>query len=443
MRDLARHLPILSRLTGQARGLARRAGPALSRALVIGLVVATPLWAGESAAGTDRFDRGLRWTAREHAFSLSSWEVSALADLVSRSVAPAVKPGADPATDRAAVERYCALTGELGSLNAERDRLAATAGAGATESPTLLARAESLRAERQTLVPRVEAIVSYQLEQVLAEQNIRAGWIESRPVAGSPLPRLTLTPGVAFHLGPTPDLLVVAPRDRIQVVGSALLSPDLSFDQVDRVEADGDRLGYSSLVTEIGGLAAYPSMVPASSSLNWTLQTIAHEWLHHYLAFRPLGQGYFSDYQMRSLNETVADLGGAELGSLVYQRYYAPASPPAPAAQSGAAPASGPSFGDLMRETRAEVERYLARGDVAGAEKYMADRRAALAAQGYYVRKLNTAYLSFFGAYAGSDNPFEPKLRALRERSGTLAGFLEAVSRFTSPADLDAKSTAP
>jgi hypothetical protein len=90
-----------------------------------------------------------------------------------------------------------------------------------------------------------------------------------------------------------------------------------------------------------------------------------------------------------------------------------------------------------MRQIRTVVEDYLARHDVAGAEAYMAQQRQELVKQGYYVRRLNTAYLAFFGSYAGSANPYETKLRWLRQKSGSLRAFLEAVSSIQQPADLD------
>jgi hypothetical protein len=88
-----------------------------------------------------------------------------------------------------------------------------------------------------------------------------------------------------------------------------------------------------------------------------------------------------------------------------------------------------------MRRIRAEVERRLAADDVAGAEAYMAAQQAELARQGWYVRKLNTAYLSFFGAYGGGGNRFEASLRALRASSGSLAAFVARVERFARPED--------
>ena len=44
-----------------------------------------------------------------------------------------------------------------------------------------------------------------------------------------------------------------------------------------------------------------------------TVGTAAHEWVHHYLAFYPLGASYFRSQDLRTLNETVADVVGDEV----------------------------------------------------------------------------------------------------------------------------------
>lgn len=353
-------------------------------------------------------------------------------------------PGLDPDADRRAVRRYAELTAEVERVRRERARL--------TASPRIadlddrlgeLARRElSAETERHALAPTVEKIVAWQIDRVLAEQGIRRSLLGFFPRSGFPFLEVELNPAVAFELGETPSLLVVAPRDRVQVVSSKLLAPHLSSPEVDRLEAAVDDLGVSSLVTPIGGLAAYPSMVPASSSVRTLLRTVSHEWVHHYLFFRPLGRSYFDGYAMRSINETVADVVGEELGDLVYDRFYVAdgqtleATPDRLESRRSTDPGQS-AFPRLIREVRLEVERLLAEGDVLEAERYMAEQQQTLARQGYYVRRLNTAYLSFFGAYSGSANPFELRIETLRRQSGSLGEFLETAARIGSPAELD------
>jgi len=71
----------------------------------------------------------------------------------------------------------------------------------------------------------------------------------------------------------------------------------------------------------------------------------------------------------------------------------------------------------------------------------MEARRKILVARGYLIRKLNQAYFAFHGSYAvgaSATDPIGGKLRALRQRTGSLADFVRTVAKITSVADLDA-----
>ncbi|HEX2172796.1 MAG TPA: hypothetical protein VHL09_10175, partial [Dehalococcoidia bacterium] len=224
----------------------------------------------------------------------------------------------------------------------------------------------------------------------------------------------------------------VGPRDRIAITYSNLVDPTLDVSEQARLEAELDRrLGMNSIVTPIGGFAAYPSMIPATSSLNASLETIAHEWIHHYLTFRPLGWNYFAGYEMRTINETVADIAGREIADRVRQTYY-PSLPAPP--RSAATPATGrEDFAAAMRRIRRETEALLATGDLGAVERYLEEQRRALAVQGHYLRELNTTYLAFFGAYSAGGNRWESGLRGLRARIDSLATFLETIGQAGTP----------
>ena len=61
-------------------------------------------------------------------------------------------------------------------------------------------------------------------------------------------------------------------------------------------------------------------------------------------------------------------------------------------------------------------------------------------ANGYPIRKLNTAYFAFNGTYAdnpASVSPIEPQLRAIRADSQGVAEFLRTVSGITSARQLE------
>ena len=257
-----------------------------------------------------------------------------------------------------------------------------------------------------------------------------------------------LWPPVLFRLSPPPTHLVVSPRDRIELIYSRDLSPDLSVSERDAMERAIDaKLGVSSLIEDLGGYGAYPPLILEEPALDWIIPTVAHEWIHNYLAFRPLGMRYEASPALKTLNETVASIAGEELGAAVIQDYYPWETPPVPSwKQPPAPPEAEPAvpkefdFTRFMRETRREAERLLAAGKVSEAEQYMEARRQELLRRGYVIRKLNQAYFAFHGLYAtgpGSVDPTGPKMEELRRRSPSLAAFMHTVEWFTAPEDLD------
>ena len=249
----------------------------------------------------------------------------------------------------------------------------------------------------------------------------------------------TLWPPVDLRLAQVPRVLIVSPRDKIDLMETHLLDPDIADEQIEELERAIDARELSSLVEKISGVATYPSLVPDTRSLRSVLRTAAHEWVHHYLFFHPLGRAYWDSGTMTTVNETVADIVGDEVGREVYRRYFA--SPeelhPEPAPTPSLAPSEPPAFDFIaeMGETRLMADRLLAEGKVEGAEAYMEERRLFMADNGYVFRKLNQAFFAFHGTYAdrpGSVNPIGPQLRGLYERGDALQDFLFSVARFSS-----------
>lgn len=265
-----------------------------------------------------------------------------------------------------------------------------------------------------------------------SELSALIGDLEIGRIQGIPFPGLF--PPVAFRFTSPPSVLIVAPRDRLVVQQSVFLQPGISPTQAGEVEDRVGELGVSPLVTPIGGLATYPSMVVESSRATDVLSSVAHEWIHAYLFFRPLGAAYWSSQQGRSINETVADLAGVELGAMLADRA---ALPPPPTR----APSSGPDrvFRQEMRATRLEVERLLSLGAIDEAEQYMERRRLDLEQLGYRIRRLNQAYFAFHGSYAegvAGDNRIGSLVRDLRTAAPSLAAFLASASSVQSTDDL-------
>jgi hypothetical protein len=250
-------------------------------------------------------------------------------------------------------------------------------------------------------------------------------------------------PPVNIYIGKLPRILIVSPRDRIENIRDITLLPDITEEDMEAIEAEIEALGYSSVVEGLGGLSTFPSYITDDADISFIIDTTAHEWLHIYLAFTPLGFvklldtiGIRQDYDISTMNETVADIVGKEIGRTVYDKYYAQPE----AANTPAEPAPGNfNFNKAMREIRLVVDSYLAKGEIDTAEKFMAEKRQYLEDNGYYIRKLNQAYFAFHGAYADgptSVSPIGDELKKLRSQSSSLKEFLDRVAAMTSRRDL-------
>jgi hypothetical protein len=202
-------------------------------------------------------------------------------------------------------------------------------------------------------------------------------------------------------------------------------------------ERDGSR---SALAEAVAGAATYPSIVAPRGDYEWLVDTVAHEWVHHYLFFKPLGRRAYTDLEHQTLNETVADLAGLELASLFVQRNSLPAD--VTSQLSALSPQEPPvDVGYVLRRLRLDVESLLALGEIEDAEALMEQRRQELADQGVVFRKINQAFFAFRSIYAGDPASLDPlgeKVATLRERTGSVGAFLQAVSGIASRAELDA-----
>jgi hypothetical protein len=209
----------------------------------------------------------------------------------------------------------------------------------------------------------------------------------------------------------------------------------------EQLEASADSTGVSSLVAPIGGLATYPSMVLEQDSAQGLLASVAHEWIHQYLIFYPLGSGYWSNHETRDINETSAEMIGQEVGSQVVSSLGLPQPPPPSGRPAVSQGAFSFSFQTFMRDTRGHTEQLLAAGRVDDAEAYMRARRDELQQHGYYIRKLNQAYFALYGSYgenaaASPTNPIPGLLHKLRDESPSLGEFVVKIRDVTTIAQL-------
>jgi len=294
--------------------------------------------------------------------------------------------------------------------------------------------------ERETL-----AAMRPVVEQILAAQ-VREAYQE-RGVYG-PLDRLVSVPitfpPVWFALEPPPHLLVVSPRTEIASLRQDLLLQTMDLATMEDIERQVEALDLSALVTRIGGLGAtYPAIVSDDSSLRYTIETVAEEWLHQYLTFTPLGWRYVlhllnirPDYEIAQINESLASIVHTEIGDAVWERYYAPRFP---VSDSGPGGEDEFDYRAFMRETRVRADELLAAGEIEEAEAWMESRRQVLVSEGYRIRKLNQAYFAFHGTYAdapGSVTPVGDQLRALRSTATSLSDYLNTAVRIRTQQDL-------
>jgi hypothetical protein len=295
-----------------------------------------------------------------------------------------------------------------------------------------------LKGMEQSLKPIAESILQYQVSTTAAAMGLGFG--------GQPIPP------VLYHATRLPEALIISPRNAIRQDYNISLQPEMVTSEEIRLETEVEKnLNVSALVVPIGGVGIYPTMVLNSTDLNWLLETISHEWTHNYLTLHPLGLLYEATPELRTINETTANIAGKELGLEILKRYYPDLVPPeqeetlsSPAQSSAPENPNVFNFRREMHNTRIQVDALLAAGKIKEAEDYMEQRRRFFWEKGYHIRRLNQAYFAFYGAYndvpgggaAGTD-PVGPAVQTLRAQSKSLAEFLNRIAWITSFDELE------
>jgi hypothetical protein len=377
----------------------------------------------------DRFNVRLSTIAPLQRFDLVSWVVNAFAVKAQERLTQDFAKLSE-AERKQLVERYFTLAREeeelRGQLLQRRSQSAPPDELKQLEDQLARKRGDKLALERQ-----IEAIIAHWVEGAARAEDLVENW----PF----FPQLVFPP-TAFKFVAPPLLLVMSARDKIETKRSVHLSPGLSLSEQEAIERNADeRLGVSALVVGLGGVGTYPTMVLETSSYEWTLEVVSHEWTHNYLDMRPLGISYSKDGRMVSINETTANFVGRELA---YRIRGLP--PPTYEDEPEQRPAPRPTpkpdefnFNREMHDTHEQAIALLQEGKIAEAEAYMEERRKLFVARGYTIRKLNQAYFAFYGSYAdggfaGTTNPIGGELRRLRRASGSLKAYIDAISRVSS-----------
>ena len=341
-------------------------------------------------------------------------------------------------TSKQVVYEYFRVTSNLMQTETRIEQIYADPNILEKDSVSALLRSQrKMLTERQKeLAPFAEAVIQSQISDLLAASDLT--------LIGQPMPP------VLYQISRTPLALIVSPRDEITQIANISVLPTLTInEQIELEDNVTNALDVSTLVVPIGGVGVYPTMVMENTDLPWTISTVAHEWTHNYLNIRPLGLNYSTTPELRTMNETTANIVGDEIGQLVLQTYY----PQSLASKSDLnltsldlhlLPSNGLDdpppfdFRAEMHETRVKADELLAQGKIDEAEAYMEQRRQVFWQNGFLIRKLNQAYFAFHGAYAdqpggaAGEDPVGPAVRALREQSASLADFINTISWMTS-----------
>ncbi|MFZ3070393.1 MAG: hypothetical protein WA110_04640, partial [Anaerolineaceae bacterium] len=361
--------------------------------LLLLFVVFVLLLTGSNVPVGDPFE-AMRRFSRNVEFDFAEWTLDALFQEAVTASLKAERFFSDE-QQHAVVSAYLDQVSSVTALNAQLDET--------VSAPSIINRDESIKAIEEILdkeqnnldqlAPLAEAVVQSQTEMTLVDLGFGLGG--------------QVFPPVLYKVSELPLSLIVSPRTEIKTVLDISLAAGLDSLEKNAIE-EGiyQEYDYSALVEPIGGLSAYPTMVMQTTDLNWLTETVAHEWIHNYLVFRPLGVRYEASAEMRTINETVASLAGSEIGLELISTYYPERVPPPPVpkarskqADAFSQPVEVFNFRAEMRETRVRVDELLAEGQLARAEEYMEQRRQFFWENGYQIRKINQAYFAFYGSY--------------------------------------------
>ena len=379
----------------------------------------------------DPVDRARQFTAPVE-YDYVRWLATAMSEKSAQAQLNAAQR-LSPADQSDVVRRYFELVRELEEMEAQIQRIYTDPSIEDPESSAtaVIQNHSAVETALADLAPLAESILQAQVTQALDDEGI--GFLSQA------------MPPVLFHSSPLPKALIVSPRDTIRQEVNISLLANLSLEDITRLENRVEKsMDASALVVDVGGIGVYPTMVQRSSSLEWTIDTIAHEWTHNFLTLHPLGLNYDTTPELRTMNETTASIMGGEISRAVLEKHYPELAAWGEKTGNVLASPEKQEF-DFRREmhlTRIKVDELLSKGLVDEAETYMEQRRIVFVEHGYMIRKLNQAYFAFHGAYADTpggaagEDPVGPAVRELRQQSASLAEFLRTIAWMNSFEDL-------
>lgn len=382
---------------------------------------------------------GLNYTAAEsasasHRYGLLSFEIKNLPDKWAHRIYMAM-PWTNASEERMEEQlvRYEEIVVELRSANFELLQASSAASPEESQLDTLQSRVDALLDERDRLKNGVEEYLESRISDKLRENDLN---VNGR----------FIWPPVDFRLDNPPSVLIISPRDTISRTETILIDPNISAEDMERIEAKLlEENNLSAVVLRTGGLASYPTVIPSDRDLLPLLEVASHEWLHAHLFFHPLGRSFFSGGEMVTINETLANLFGDEIGGETWSAITGEPAPVRPVPASPDDPIVEPDDPDpdrfdffrFMRETRVRADELLEQGEIEEAEAWMEERRLELQTHGYIIRKINQAYFAFTGSYGDSPSSVSPiarqiwELRQQEDSVGDLVKAMRGISTYS------------
>ncbi len=362
-------------------------------------------------------------------YDLFSWEVGNFFDKWLHEATELFKGDRSDNEKVALVREYFRLNGEITHIEFHISQVV-TRNEG--DLLSLTTRLDEIESRRNSMRDDVEKIVEGQVRSILSDEDL--SW--KLPFSNSDG---YLFPPVDFRLDDSPRVLALSPRDEIRLLQTRLLHPNLTPDDIEDIEAGVEAEGdMSAIVTGVSAVATYPSVVSPSPSIQRVLRTVAHEWVHQYMLFFPLGQNFWDDNYMTTLNETIADAIGDYVGDRVYQTYYLNEVESSTQSTTTPPPVTNENTFDFraeMRKTRVMTDDLLAEDKIEEAEQFMEERRQFMVENGFHFRKINQAFFAFNGSYAGnpaSISPIGGQVQQVREANPSLKNFVKKVAQVSS-----------
>ena len=240
-------------------------------------------------------------------------------------------------------------------------------------------------------------------------------------------------PSPEFNVGSSPKLLVTSPRNKIERKEEILLVPSIDIETIEALEGRAASDELSSVIINIGGLATYPSIIAEGKSSRELFLTISHEWLHQYLIFHPLGRSYFSNKEMKEINETLANIFSKKLLKSLCEKDFEIKNE-----MCSVSPVKDENkfdYREFMKKLRINVDQLLSEGKIKNAEKLMNESTLILNNNGIKIRKINQAWFAFNGTYGDSPSSisnFNDELNNLIDSYGTLKDAINDIKNISS-----------